>query len=836
MDGIGLSSDEARRRLAAHGPNALPEATPPAAWRRVLGQLRSPLIYILLAALAFDLGSWIFEGRHGVPFESLIIGLVLALNAGLGAFQEHRSERALARLRTLGAPRARVLRDGAWSQLPVAELVPGDRVRVEPGDRLPADGRIAEAHGLSIDESMLTGESLPVDHHNADEVAAGTVVARGVALVDVSRTGADSALGRLAHMIGEVAIGRTPLERRLDAFGRTVARAVCVLAVAIAIAGIAVEGVDRLAAVLLFAAALAVAAVPEGLPAVVTLTLAMGVQRMARRRALVRRLAAVEALGSVTVIATDKTGTLTENRLTVAGLDAADPDAALRALVLASDDAGSSDPVEVGILAHARQSVDVDALRRRHPRIAERPFDSAWKFARATVADEGGPVSYFKGAPEALIARAALSAAEQAAWLDRVARLAAGGQRVLAVACAAGEREDGLTLLGLVGLRDPPRAEVAAAIRAAQEAGIRVLMVTGDHPDTALAVAAEVGIAGAGAAALTGADLAGMDAAQLARAAATCSVFARVDPGQKLAIVDALERAGEVVAVTGDGVNDAPALKRASVGVAMGERGSDVAREVADLVLLDDNFATIVAAVEEGRGIHGNIQKFLRFLLSTNAAEVLLVVAGMIGAGILGLRDADGALLLPLTAAQLLWINFVTDGPPALALGVDRNPELLRARPRPSSAALLDRGSLAFVVASGAFKAAVAGGLLLGLPLAGWSLGATQAAVFLYTAVAQLAFAYPARRLGGPVVHNRWLHAAVIGGIAVQLAALLVPPLREGLGLAALDAAGLALVGAAAALTWGGAELINRVLPPTPAAAPPGVGSPVAVASARAAS
>ncbi|HTM22070.1 MAG TPA: HAD-IC family P-type ATPase, partial [Kofleriaceae bacterium] len=307
----GLTTVEARRRLAEHGANALPEPRPIPMWRRALAQLRSPLVYILLFALAFDLGSWIAAGSRGLPLEAVVIALVLALNAGLGAYQEHRSEQALARLRAVAAPHARVVRDGALTSVPVSELVPGDLVRLESGDRIPADARVADAHGLLIDESMLTGESLPVDRRSGEELAAGTLVARGTAAAEVTRTGAASALGKLATLLGSIDATRTPLERRLDDFGRRVARWVIALAALVAAAGLIIEGIGRAAAVLLFAAALAVAAVPEGLPAVVTLTLAMGVQRMARRHAVVRRLAAVEALGSVTVIATDKTGTLT---------------------------------------------------------------------------------------------------------------------------------------------------------------------------------------------------------------------------------------------------------------------------------------------------------------------------------------------------------------------------------------------------------------------------------------------------------------------------------------------------------------------------------------------
>jgi len=807
----GLTSAEAGRRLAEHGRNALPEVAPPAMWRRVLAQLRSPLIYILLFALVVDLASWLHEGGSGVPLEGVVIALVLALNAGLGAYQEHRSEQALARLRSLAAPQARVVRDGALTVVPSAELVPGDLVRVESGDRIPADGTLAEAHGFLVDESLVTGESLPVDKAGGREVFSGTLAARGVALIEVTATGAASTMGRLATMLGTIELTRTPLERRLDDFGRRVARWIAALAVAVAAAGLAVEGIAHIGAVLLFAAALAVAAVPEGMPAVVTLTLALGVQRMARRNAVVRRLSSVEALGSVTVIATDKTGTLTENQLSVAAVDADDADQAVRAMVLASEADGAGDPMEAGLLAHARAAgVDVDALRARHPRRSVRPFDSAWSFMRVTVDGDGGaPVSYVKGAPEVVIGRAAIDDASRRAWSERAARLAAGGHRVLALARGDGEAEERLQLLGLVALWDPPRAEVSEAIRAAQDAGVRVVMITGDHPETAMAVARAVGLGGVDAGAVTGPELDAMTPAERLAVVASHGVFARMTPEHKLAIVDALVESGEIVAVTGDGVNDAPALKRADVGVAMGRRGSDVTREVADLVLLDDNFASIVAAIDEGRGIYANIQKFIRFMFSTNLAELLLVLGGTVGAALLGLRDAGGAVLLPLTAVQLLWINFITDGPPALALGVDRNRGLLGAPPHPPSSGLLDRASIVFVLATGLFKGAVAGGLLLVLPMLGVGLGETAATVFLYTAAAQLAFTYPARRNGTRPLANRWLDVAVVGGVALQLAAVLLEPIRAALGLAAPGGFALTIGILAVAGTWAGAELIG---------------------------
>jgi Ca2+-transporting ATPase len=383
---------------------------------------------------------------------------------------------------------------------------------------------------------------------------------------------------------------------------------------------------------------------------------------------------------------------------------------------------------------------------------------------------------------------------------------------VLGLARGAGDAVQGLRFLGLVGLWDPPRAEVPDAIRSARAAGVRVLMLTGDHPATALALARTLGIADADSPALTGDALDALAPDGFAAAVARHAVFARVSPEHKLRIVEALSRAGEIVAVTGDGVNDAPALKRSDVGVAMGQRGSDVAREVADLVLLDDDFASIVAAIREGRSITANIQKFIRFLFSTNAAELLLVLAGTLGAWWLGLRDASGALLVPLTAVQILWVNFVTDGPPALALGLDRNRGLMEAPPRAPDSPLLDPASLRFIVLSGVMKAALAGALLLGLPQGGASLEATRSAVFLYTALGQLAFAYPARRIGTRPLPNPALHLAIAGCAALTAGTLLVPGLRDALGLVPLGRSLWAIVLGAVAATWLGAELLGRAV------------------------
>jgi Ca2+-transporting ATPase len=809
----GLSNEAAQAHLLQYGPNALPERPPTPLWRRFARQFQSPLIYILLFALAADAAIWVSEGATGLPVESIAIAVILLLNAGLGVYQESKSEAALARLKEMAAPMVWVMREGKLVHLPSADLVPGDVARIEAGDRVPADGGLIEAEGVMVDESVLTGESAPLDKELSEEVFSGTLFVRGKGYVEISRTGEKSAMGRLAVMISGIEAEKTPLERRLEKFGGQIARGVLALAVLIAAGGLLVDGLERVGHVFLFAVALAVAAVPEGLPAVLTLTLSLGVERMAKRKAVVRRLSAVEALGSVTVIATDKTGTLTENRMFVRDLDSPDAERALRAMALANDadeKAGAGDPLELALLEYAkRRGVDLDLLRRERPRRRSLPFDSSYKFMRATVEENGALASYLKGAPEVILQRSHLSIEERRNWEEKADGYAREGFRVLAFGRREGEGDEEIEFLGLALLWDPPRPEVPDAIKRAQDAGIRVVMVTGDHPATALAVAHEVGIRPSRV--LTGLELETMPAEALSEAVKEANVFARVAPEHKLRLVEALKQNGEIVAMTGDGVNDAPALKRSDVGVAMGERGSDVSREVADLVLMDDNFATIVAAIEEGRNIYENIQKFIRFLFSTNLAEILIVVGGAFGAALMGLRDETGAILLPLTAVQLLWVNIVTDGPPALALGLDKDPGVMRERPRDPQSPLLDPGSLRFVLATGCFKAAIGGALLVAAPLIGFSVLQTRTAIFLHATIGQLFYAYPARRINAPPQFNGALHLAVILGVGLQLLTVLLPSLRTLLGLEPLTLELLTLVLAAVLVTWGAAEAYSRL-------------------------
>jgi len=808
----GLSSIQVAELLAKHGANVLPEPRPAPLWERVLRQLKSPIIYILLFALAFDALVWAYEGAQDWPFESIAILLILGFNTIMGVWQEYRAEDALAQLKKLSAPNAWVRRDGHLVQIPASELVPGDLTRVEAGNRILADGELVGDAGLLIDESMLTGESVPVERAQGQEIFSGTLAVRGLSWMRVGKTGSESAMGRIAGMLSGLEIEPTPLERRLTHFGHRVARWIAALAVVLVVVGVGIEGVGHIDEALLFAVAVAVAAVPEGLPAVLTLTLALGTTRMASRKAVVRRLSAVETLGSVTVIATDKTGTLTENSMAVQAVDVVDRQRALLVMALAAEaetDGASGDPLEIGLYEYARQNgIDPATIRESYPRQSVLPFDSALKYMRVTVLDDGLPVSYLKGATEVLLERSRLTSDERAGWQEKIEAAAGQGYRVLGLAWANGETDNDIEWLGTVSLWDPPRKEVAAAISATQKAGIRVMMITGDHPATARAIAGSIGISSD--TVMTGDQLDRLSATELAARAQDTSVFARVSPAHKLALVEALKANGETVAMTGDGVNDAPALKRADVGVAMGQRGSDVSREVADLVLLDDNFATIVAAVEEGRGIYANILKFIRFLFSTNVALVLLIAFGVAGAAIFGLHDEQGNMLVPLIAVQLLWINIIADGPPALALGIDRNPGMMSQRPRAASSPLLSRVDLRFILATGVLKAGIGILLFFLLPTLGYSGSCTQTSLFLFESLAQLAFVYPARRITSSTVSNRVLNIIIVASIGLQMLTISVPALRTMLGLVLLDGRALGIVAMSLLVTIVGAEIWSR--------------------------
>ncbi|MEP7102360.1 MAG: cation-translocating P-type ATPase [Burkholderiales bacterium] len=785
----GLSAPEAARRLAADGRNELRATKPRAAWRRLLAQFNDPLIYLLLAAVAIALTAWVIEGCAGWPVDAIVIAVVVLLNAIIGHAQETKALDVVAALARVTESGASVVRDGALQRIASAELVRGDLLLLGEGDAVAADARIVQASTLRVLESSLTGESEAVLKH-LDALAApvalgdrvnmvfnGSAVVHGHGRAIVTATGMATEMGRVAHLLDATVQRPTPLQREVAHLGRVLGVAVVVIAV-IVVATLLLLAERRSAATvieaLLLGVSLAVAAVPEGLPAILSVVLALGVQRMAGRKALVKNLSSVETLGCASVIASDKTGTLTRAEMTIVRIvtasgatrvtgagyvpegrvehdGAALAAGALRDEQLAVLGGGSAagnaalqqidgawaihgDPTEAAFLVAERKLGSAERRAKRFERIAEVPFSAERKMMSAIARDHehgGELVLITKGAPDVLLghctrvrsgARAlALDAAMRTRITQDVDALSGAALRTLAVAyrpLASGEDahagaalEHELIYLGSVGIIDPPRAEAAVAIGEARRAGIRVIMITGDHPRTAARIATDLGIVEPGAPALTGLDLDALDDAAFAEAVRTTSVYARVAPQHKLRIVHALQADANVVAMTGDGVNDAPALKAADIGIAMGVTGTEVAKQAARMILLDDDFATIVDAVREGRHIFDNIEKFLRYLLSSNMGEVLTVFVGVVGAGMLGLSDAGGAggaVVVPLLATQILWINLVTDLGPALAMGVDpASADLMARPPRRPDAHAVDARMVSGVLQIGAVMAAV---------------------------------------------------------------------------------------------------------------------------------
>jgi Ca2+-transporting ATPase len=843
----GLSEAEAAARHARHGENALRVSAPVRWHHRLFRQLASPLVAILLAAAALSIAV-------GASTDAAVIAAILAANALLGFAQEWRAERALAALRHMLAPTARVVRAGAVQRVDARELVPGDLVLLEAGDRVPADLRLLEARALRADESALTGESSPVDKQ-AEAVGAdaplperhacafmGTSVTSGRGRGIAVATGLDTELGRIAVLARSVSDDRTPLQRRLGALGAQLGGFAIAIAALTALAGWLL-GRDPLA-MLMTGAALAVAAVPEGLPAVVTISLALGARAMARRRALVRRLEAAETLGSATVICTDKTGTLTQNAMTVRRIwlaageievegggyapeggfraDGARVDPRARPDLVALLETGLAcshatlargaggwhaigDPTEAALVTAAHKAgLRAGARELLH----ELPFDSARKRMTLVLARESARVAHVKGAPEALLDRCvairagagerALSAADREAAARAFQGFAKAGLRTLAlarralpdgVALDADALERELVLEGIVGILDPPRLEVPEAVASAHAAGIRVVMVTGDALPTALSIAGQIGLPARRG--LTGPALDALDDDALAAAVAEGAVFARVTPEQKLRLVDVLQARGEVVAMTGDGVNDAPALQSADIGVAMGVRGTDVARGAADMVLTDDNFASIVHAVEEGRRQVDNLRKFVRYLLCSNLGEATAIVANVLLGGPL--------ILLPV---QILWINLVTDGVTAVALALEPLEKgAMRRPPRPVREPLLDRSGWLLVVGVGGFIGLAA--LVLFQTALGDPGGEARARTLAFTGLvameklAVLGF----RALHAPLhavgfFSNPWLLVALVSMLALQVAAVQTPWLGGLLHTAPLAPADWLLVAA----------------------------------------
>jgi len=828
----GLASDEAAERLASLGPNELKPAERGGALKMFLGQFNDFMIWILMGAVALSA----IEGQ--VP-EAIAITAILLLNGVLGFVQEYRAERAMEALKQMAAPTAAVLRDGSEVSVTASTLVPGDIVLLTSGDKIPADGRLLEAAALRVEEASLTGESAPVHKHTdalADAslclgdrtgmVFAGTSVAVGRGRMIVTATGQGTEMGRIADLLAEQEEEQTPLQKELRVVGKRIALAVLVVAAIVFVQGMARVAftpggcgtwVEALTINLLVAISLAVAAIPEGLPAIVTVSLSLGVRLMAQRNAIVRKLHAVETLGSTTFICTDKTGTLTRNEMVVrrmlVGTDRADvlPDWAIqpaqgvpnhqdRELLLTIAAACNDtrfgaegqlvgDPTETALVVAADNLTDE---RVRPARVAEIPFDSERKRMTTVHELDGRLVAYVKGAPDIVLglctrARIAgetvpLTSELLSRILDSNEEFAATGHRTLVFATrelsadetideATTERD--LTYIGILGMVDPPRPEVPAAIEACHKAGIHVAMVTGDHALTAKAIGAEIGLL-EGKRVVTGGELEAMSDDELYEAVEDIRIYARVNPEHKLRIVDALKRHGHVVAMTGDGVNDAPALKKADIGIAMGKVGTDVSREAADMVLADDDFATIVTAVRFGRTVFGNIRKFILFLLSCNVSEVLIVF--------LGSFLIDKPVLLPL---QLLWNNLVTDGLPALALGVDpASPRVMEQSPRSAEEGILTRPNQVQVLTQGALITAGALGVYVYgewfMPHHSYQLGQTM--LLTTMVLTQLLHSFSFRSTTRSVFstasfRNRWLVLAAVGSFAAHLAVLYVAPI-----------------------------------------------------------
>jgi len=864
----GLSTAEARARRALHGPNELRETISRPAWRMLLAQFAEPMILILVGAAGLSL-------FLGDVTEAVAILAIVALFGVLGFLQEYRAEKAMAALKQLASPSVRVRRDGELQELPARELVPGDVVRLEAGNVVPADLRLLDAVQLGAMEAALTGEAEAVRKQTEPLSAAdmplgdrtnlaymGTLVAQGRGSGVVVATGMRTELGKIAGMIQSVPEGRTPLQRKLAQVGRHLS--IAGLGAALALLAIGLVRGEKFTDMLLTAVSLLVAVVPEGLPAVITATLALGGRRMLKRHALIRKLPAVETLGSVTVICTDKTGTLTENRMTVTRLrtlrrdvplagtetaalpDDVDSDEIAPLLLAATlcndahlvfEESGAppraiGDPTETALLfAAERFGIATQSLRAELPRIAEWPFDSDRKrmatLHRAAESDYPLPAAFsapvlaaVKGSPDGLLKLAthALDQGRIVPLADDVRRrfladnerLADEGMRVLGVAfrrfhaapgpqAHARDVESDLVFCGLIGMVDPPREAVRAAIAASHAAGIRTVMITGDHPATAAAIARQLQLPPAGEAprVMTGAELAALADGELEKRIDRISVFARVSPEDKLRIVAALQKRGQIVAMTGDGVNDSPALKRAEIGVAMGIAGTDVDKEASKMVLLDDNFATIVAAIEEGRTIFDNLVRFIRYSFGGNLGKVLvMMLAPLAGIGAMALR--------PL---HLLWLNLLTDGLMGLGLGLEPAEMDVMARPpRRPDAPIFDRPAVAHVGWMGVFICA--GALLLAgaWHRSGWGRGEWQTVLFSAIGFAQVGQAWGLRAMTGRTFRfgrNPALVGLTLATLALQLAVVYVPALARVFHLQPLSPAGFAATAGLGALTFG---------------------------------
>ena len=831
----GISSEEALRRLNEYGPNEVTAGEKISAWSIFISQFKNILIVILVAAVVLSL-------ILGHTVESIAISAILLFAVILGFLQEYRAERAIEALQKMAAPHATVIRDGKEMEIEARNVVPGDIILVRAGARIPADARLVEAFNLQVEEAALTGESVPSEKDVArldteklpagdqkNMIFAGTIATYGRGRAIVVATGMQTMFGRIAQMLQTVQPGKTPLQQNLNRVGHMLARSAIV--VVLLIVGVGFLRGQPLLEMIIFGIALAVAVVPEALPAVVTISLAMGVQRMVKRHALVRRLPAVETLGSTTIICSDKTGTLTKDEMTsrkifVAGQQfevsgsGYDPGGSfqqngsgvppsgevlqlLKAGVLSSDAVLQKidnrweikgDPTEAALVVAAQKAgYTKEALESEHPRVNEIPFTSERKRMTTLHKNNGSLIAYSKGAPEVILdscvdalratGAAPLDVSARNQIMEKAREMAGEGLRVLGIASKETARledsENGMMFLGLVGIMDPPRPEAQAAVATSKEAGIKVVMITGDHPLTAESIAREVGIL-AGGRVITGTELDSLDDQQFLAQVQNIDVYARVSPAHKLRIITTLQATGHVVAMTGDGVNDAPALKKADIGIAMGITGTDVTKEAAAMTLTDDNFASIVSAVEEGRGIFGNIKKYLMYLLSSNIGEIALIA----GASTLGMP-------LPLSAVQILYVNLATDGLPALALSADPPEEdLMKQKPRSPRTGIFTRPVMTLMLAGGAWSAVINLSLFTWALQSGRSLAEAMTMTFVSLVLIEFTKAYNFRSDHYSVLHkpfaNRWLNMAIVWELVLLGCILYVPILQKPFGTVSL--------------------------------------------------
>jgi magnesium-transporting ATPase (P-type) len=883
----GLGDDAVRERRARFGPNEISSSAAVPAWKRVVAQFRDPLVLLLLAAIGVSLVAWLIDGASDTPIDAIVIAVIVIANAALGFWQESKALDAVAALRTMTAAHITVVRDGRLTSIPNDDLVPGDIVLLDEGVAVGADCRLLDVSDLQVSEAALTGESaavskttatLATDTELADRanmVFRGTAVTSGHGTAVVVATAMDTQIGRIASLIEQASDEPTPLEREIQWLGRMLGVVVVVLA-AIVVGAIALtsdmSGVAEVIDALLVGVSLAVAAVPEGLPAIMSVVLALGVQRMAKHNAVVKQLSSVETLGAASIVCTDKTGTLTRNEMTIVRIETASggvdvtgsgyephgrvlvdgqpiEDAELQTAVEVVLGAGSlannasfaldrtgrwevlGDPTEAAFLVAERKLGIAEGRIRRFTRVDEVPFTSDRKLMSTLHRDgdfDSGPriehrvasselTMFTKGAPDVLLERCShervgdhdveLTDERRRTILGTVDRLADEALRTLGVAYRPmapqassidTDAEHGLIHLGIVGIVDPPRDEAAAAIAEAHQAGIRVIMITGDHPRTAARIGAQLGIGDGSTDAVTGRELSAMNDSEFRSATETSDVFARVAPEHKLRIVEQLQHDGQVVAMTGDGVNDAPALKQADIGVAMGINGTEVSKDASNMILADDNFATIVTAVREGREIFDNIRKCVRYLLASNTGEVLVVLVGVLAASWLGIAGADDGLDVPLLATQILWINLLTDSALALALGLDAPVDDVMRRPvRRLDERIVNRSMIATIALIGVVSA-VAGLLALDIELPGGmiegsgDIDTARTMVFTTIVLAQIFNAFNARSDTVSAFvrpfQNRLLWAAVALTVALQIVVVHVPFMNRAFDTEPLDA------------------------------------------------